>query len=240
MTQRRKMAAVAAALAAPAGGQLAARSAAEAAADPRNPGIARLQEDATTGVRIERNASGTAEFVGTPAGSRVVNPGVTASTSVRAAARSHLTRYGAALGPADDAELSLTRTESSVSRRDVVRFQQEVDSAPVIGGRVVVSLDGDRQMSSMLSTVSTLDSLPAATAPESEASATAVRAAAGRAGAAGLTATSEGRWVWDPAVFGVTDALGAQGVWRFPGRRRPGRTPTRARRRHDRSCRAPP
>src|SRR5688500_1898603 len=73
MTQRKKLAAAAVALVALAGGQLAAWTT-HAGAEPRNPGIARLQDDATAGLRIERNASGAADFVGTTAGNQVVNP----------------------------------------------------------------------------------------------------------------------------------------------------------------------
>jgi len=180
MTQRKKLTAAAVALVALAGGQLAAWTTAHAAAEPRNPGIVLLQDDATAGLRIERNASGAADFVGTTAGNAVVNPAVSAATGVREAAQAHLVRYGAALGLASDAELSITRSERSVSGQDVVRFQQEVDSAPVIGGQIVVSLRGGRQLSSMLSTVSTLRSLPAATVTEATARATA-SSAAGRA-----------------------------------------------------------
>ncbi len=215
MTQRRTFAAAAVALTALAGGQLAAWSTAQAAAEPRNPGIVRLQADATDGLRIERNAAGVADFVGADAGSEVVNPAVSAATTVRAAAQSHLTRYGAALGLANDAELSITRSERSASGQDVVRFQQEVDSAPVIGGQVVVSLRADRQLSSLLSTVSTLRSLPAATVSEAAARTTAASAAARAAGGGDLTTTNEGRAVWDPAIFNASRPGSAQGVWKF-------------------------
>lgn len=215
MTHRKALTAAVVALLALAGGQLGAPATIQAAAEPRNPGIVRLHGDATAGLRIERDASGVADFVGTTAGSSIVNPTVTGSTSIRSAARAHLARYGAALGLASDAQLSITRTEHSVSGQDVVRFQQEVDSAPVLGGQVVVSLHGDRQLSSMLSTVSSLHSLPPATVSEATARVTAERAATRAAGATGLATTTEGRWVWDPALFGATNPSVAQGVWRF-------------------------
>ena len=175
MAQRTTLTAAAVALMALAGGQLVAWTTAQASAEPRNPGIVRLQADATDGLRIDRNAAGLVGFVGATASNEVVNPAVSASTGVRSSAQAHLARYGAALGLASDAELSITRSERSVSGQDVVRFQQHVDSAPVIGGQVVVSLRPDRQLGSMLSTVSTLRSLPAATVSEASARTTARR-----------------------------------------------------------------
>lgn len=214
MTQRTTLAAALVAVTALVGGGVAVWPAAQAAPEPGNPGITRLRAEATAGLKIERDPDGDASFVGTSAGNSIVNPAVSAASGVRAAARAHLARYGAALGVASDAEMSPIRSRRSVSGQDVVRFQQEVDSAPVLGGQVVVSLREDRQLSSMLATVSRVRSLPAATISEASARTTAVRAAARAAGAEGLTTTSEGRAVWDPTLFDA--AVGTpQGVWSF-------------------------
>lgn len=214
MTLHRKVTAGLAAAVVVVGGQVA-WAGAQAAPGSKNPGITRLEADARTGLTIERNAAGTVDFIGTGAGKSVDNPAVSSSTSVRDAARSHLNRYGAALGLTPDSELALVGVDHSVSGQDVVRFQQSVDSAPVIGGQVVVSLRGDRDLGSMLSTLSATRRLPAATVTNASALATAQRAAEQASGATGLEVRAQGRAVWDPAVFGESSVGSAQGVWRF-------------------------
>lgn len=186
---------------------------APAAAEPKNPGLDRLRADATDGLRLDRGPGGRIEFVGTTAGNAVVNDAVSASDSPRAAARAHLASYGAALGLGADSELSVAASQRTPAGQDLVRFQQEVDGAPVIGGQVVVALRPDRQLGSMLATLSTARSLPAATVTASAARATALRAATRAAQTSGLAATSQGRAVWDPAVLGASG--NAQGVWSF-------------------------
>ena len=162
---------------------------------------------------VDQGADGAADFIGTTAGNRVVNPAVSGTMSVGDAARAHLARYGAALGLADGAGLVATSSQRSASGQDVVRFQQEIDSAPVIGGQVVVSLRSDRQLGSMLATTSDARTIAAPTVAKDAARETAARAAARAAGVSGLTTTSQGRAVWDPTVFGETGT--AQGVWQF-------------------------
>ncbi|MDR7254435.1 Zn-dependent metalloprotease [Nocardioides sp. BE266] len=208
---RKKVTAALATAAVVAGGQLA-WAGAQAAPDPAGTGLSRLQADVTAGLRIERNGVGAVDFVGTAAGSSIVNPAVSADSGIRDAARAHLSRYGSALG-ADDADLAAAGTTRSPSGQDVVRFQQDVAGAPVIGGQVVVSLRGDRQLGSILSTLSTVRALPAATVAQADARSTALRSASRKADASGLSVTSQGRQVWDPAVFGATAP--ARGVWSF-------------------------
>lgn len=192
-----------------AGGQLAWTGAQAAPGD----GTSQLRADASAGLRLERDAQGVVDFVGTPAGGSVVNPAVTGEESLRDAARAHLGRYGSALGLTRSSELRATTTTATPSGQEAVRFQQSVDGAPVIGGQVVVSLRPDHQLGSVLATLSPTRSLPAATVDEGDARSTAARAAARAAGAGGLTTTAQGRAVWDPSVFG--EAGSAQGVWSF-------------------------
>lgn len=188
-------------------------SGAQAAPDVRDPGLSRLQGDATAALDVERDADGVVDFVGAAAGGSIVNPGVTSATPVRDAARAHLARYGAALGLGRTTDLVAEDDVRSASGQDVVRFQQEIDSAPVIGGQVVVSLRPDRQLSSVLSTVSDTRGLPSATVSVDDARRTAARAAARSADAEHLVTTSQGRAVWDPSIFGARGTT--QGVWRF-------------------------
>ena len=212
MSLQRKVTVALAAAAVVVGGQVAV-SGAQAAADAKEPGLSRLQGDATAGLDVERNAEGVVDFVGTAAGGSVVNPGVTPSSTVRDAAQAHLARYGAAFGLTKASELVVRDDVHSVSGQDVVRFQQEIDSAPVIGGQVVVSLRPDRQLSSVLSTLSDAWALPSASVSVADAELTAARAAARSADAEGLVTTSQGRAVWDPSVFGSRGR--ARGVWQF-------------------------
>ncbi|RYB91796.1 hypothetical protein EUA93_16810 [Nocardioides oleivorans] len=215
MTQHTKVAAALVAAVALAGGQLAWGSA-QAAPEPTDPGLSRLTADATAGLRVERDAAGVVDFVGTAAGSSVVNPAVSSVSSVRDAARAHLDRYGSTLGLTDSSELVVSPTVHTVSGQDVVRFQQEVDGAPVIGGQVVVSLRPDRQLGSVLSTLSDVDVLPAASVTEADARTTALAAGAREAGTPGaLHVIDEGRAVWDPTVFGAPTSLPVTGVWAF-------------------------
>lgn len=192
------------------GGQLA-WSGAQAA--PGDDGASLLRQDASSGLRLERDPQGVVDFVGTTGGGSVVNPAVTGAESATAAARAHLGRYGSVLGLTRGSELSATTTTATPSGQEAVRFQQEVDGAPVIGGQVVVGLRPDHQLGSMLATLSTTRSLPAATVDAADARATALRRGSRSARTTGLDVTAQGRAVWDPAVFGSRGS--ARGVWRF-------------------------
>ena len=97
-----------------------------------------------------------------------------------------------------------------------MRYDQEVDGVPVLGGQVVVALRPDRQLGSVLSTTTDATSVPAASVAEADAVATARAAVARRAGLdlVDVPAASQGRWVWDPAVLGSPSPEGARGAWR--------------------------
>ena len=219
MRQHKRLVAALVAATALAGGQLTwtgATAGAAAGAETTNPGIERLRADVTDGLTIDRGADGNADFIGTTAGNRVVNPAVSGTTSVRDAARAHLARYGAALGLAD-ADLVATGSTRSASGQDVVRFQQEVDSAPVIGGQVTVSLRSDRQLGSMLASTSdarTLARRDRGPSPPPRPRLRVPRLVPPTPPAS--TTTSEGRAVWDPSVFGATgDSPRASGSSRW-------------------------
>ncbi|NGZ99710.1 hypothetical protein G5V59_03180 [Nocardioides sp. W3-2-3] len=115
-----------------------------AQADPGT-GEASLRADADGPLRIRREA-GVVTSVGAPAGTGIDNPAVGRSTPVPDAARAHLRRYGAAIG-ADRAGTRLVAEGAprALGRGDVVRYQQQVDGVPVLGGEVVVGLGADRE-----------------------------------------------------------------------------------------------
>lgn len=192
---------------------LAQAPSAPASADPDG-AEAVLLADADGPLRIRREG-GVATFVGTPAGTEVDNPAVGRGTTVSAAARAHLRRYGAAVG-ADRPSTSLTESSRSVgvSGRAVVRFQQEVGDLPVIGGDVVVTLGDDRDLTSLSAHLADIDTVAAATVTEDEARAAALgRVGRGQRGA--VVAADQGRWVLDPATVALALPGGARGVWRF-------------------------
>ncbi|WP_395658712.1 M4 family metallopeptidase [Nocardioides sp.] len=181
-----------------------------AAPSARDSARAALRADADGALRIRPG------FIGIPAASSVDDPGVGRATPVVAAARTHLERYGAAVGVAAD-QLVLHAVARSVADQDVVRFQQRVDGVPVIGGEVVVGLRPDRELGSVLATVSAETSAAEPVVGEGAAAATARTAAAKAAGvpAGRLEVGSQGRWLLDPRVLDAPARLGTRTVWRF-------------------------
>ncbi len=179
--------------------------------------LTRLDQDADRPLTIRASGDGTAEFVGVPARAEVDNPAVTSKSSVSAAADAHLERYGAALG-ADAVGTTLVRASivPAVSGQQVVRYQQEVDGLPVIGGETVVSVRPDKELGSIRSTGSDKTAVERPVLTETEASAVAL-GAAGKAAASsdGLRASAGERWLYDPALLSVPSDLGARSVWRF-------------------------
>ncbi|NYI47564.1 Zn-dependent metalloprotease [Nocardioides aromaticivorans] len=177
-------------------------------------GEAVLRADADGPLRIRREG-GVATFVGTPAGTEIDNPAVGRGTSVSAAARAHLARYGAAIG-ADRAGTRLVEhgRSAAAAGTSVVRYQQEVDGLPVLGGDVVVTLDKDHDLASLDANLSDAASVGSATVTEDAARTTAL-GSVGRSRVKGATAEDLGRWVLDPATLPVPAITGARSAWRF-------------------------
>lgn len=200
-----------------AGALVAVAPAPSGAADPVDQALARLDQDADRPLTIRASGDGTAEFVGVPARAGVDNPAVTSKSSVPAAADAHLKRYGAALGAdADGTSLVRASTTPAVSGQSIVRYQQEVDGIPVIGGETVVSLRPDKELGSILSTGSNESAVEPAVLTEGEASTLALGVAGKAAGSStGLRASTGERWIYDPAVLSLPSDLGARSVWRF-------------------------
>ena len=181
MTQRKTLTAAAVALAALAGGQLAAwtqrprqrpsrGTRASSGSRPTPPTAC-----ASSATPRERPTSSAP----TPA-TRWSTPPCRRPRSVRAAAQCPPRAVRRRAGPARTTPSCRSRgSERSPSGQDVVRFQQEVDSAPVIGGQVVVSLRDDRQLAPCCPRSRPLRSLPAATVTEADARATALQSRGG-------------------------------------------------------------
>ncbi|SFC78872.1 Zn-dependent metalloprotease [Nocardioides terrae] len=187
---------------------------------PTATGTDRLHHDATSSLAT-RSDHGRLRFAGVHGHGRIDNPEVGSGTGVRAAARAHLKRYGAAFG-ADRAgtTLALSGTTRAVSGQDVVRFEQRVDDVPVLGADVVVSLTGGRDLASMSAGLSSAEQVADPQVPEADAAdaarVVAARAIGGKkASTTGLEVAGQGRALFDPAVFGEPAPDGARSGWRF-------------------------
>ncbi len=176
----------------------------------------RLSADGKGPITVDRGSRGDVEFVGVAANADLDNPAVTPSTSVAAAANAQLARYGPAMGTARaGTTLVKQSTVHTASGHDLVRYAQHVGGLPVIGGDVVVNLRPDRELGSLLATMSAETAVSTPAVDESVAARTAQALVARDSGVAAVTATSQGRWLFDPAVFGADSGLGARSVWRI-------------------------
>lgn len=164
--------------------------------------------DERSGAVTERSG-----FVGVPSGARVA--GTAAATAV-GAARAYVDRYAATLGVASD-DLVLRGVTPTVAGTHAVRFGQQVDGVPVVGGEVVVGLRPGRVLGSAHATVATQARPAVPQVGEARASRTARIVAARSAGVppARLTVARQGRWLLDPQVLGAPARLGTHTVWRF-------------------------
>ncbi|MCB0908494.1 MAG: M4 family metallopeptidase [Nocardioidaceae bacterium] len=179
-----------------------------------------LSQDGHGRLSISKDAHGTVTFVGVPHGVNLDNPAVTAGMSTVGAAQAHLARYGAAMGTTrPGVSLVEESVEPTVSGNDVVRFSQHVGGLPVIGGEVAVKVGPDNRLASMLATFSgataRTTTAPRALVGRATAARTARDVASLSAQGLPLTATSQGRWVFDPSLFHAPSALGTRSVWRF-------------------------
>lgn len=183
--------------------------------DPVAIATARLRADAEGTLRLAREADGRVRFVGTAARDEVDNPAVGRSDSVRAAARAHLDRYGAALGATRGSAFAQRSAQEAVSGVDVVRFQQTVSDVPVLGGDVVVTLGPNRELRSLSADVTPSARVvdPVLSTAEARQRALAVTTRAHRD--ADLTVTDLGRWVLDPQVAGLDLPGGVRTVRRL-------------------------
>ncbi|MGH3386299.1 MAG: hypothetical protein ACRDO1_17105, partial [Nocardioidaceae bacterium] len=169
-------------------------------------------------VTIRRDDQGRVRSVRTTAGRPVDRPkGVTASTAPEPAARAHLKRYDETLGLQDQAtDLDVADTTARAGDAETVRFQQQVDGVPVLGGDLVVALDGANNLQSI--TGETTVGAPAPASPKVSADmarATALRVAAkAHPQSSALTAGEAERWIYDPSLLGAPGRPVGRQVWR--------------------------
>ena len=88
-------------------------------------------------------------FVGTDAGAPIAPPaGVTSSSPAGRAALEYLRAHAGPLG-LSGSELGITGVSSASAGRFVVRTQQSVSGAPVLGGELIVNLTADNRILSV-------------------------------------------------------------------------------------------
>lgn len=182
--------------------------------DPAGSARERLRQDADGRVHLVAGADGRTAFVGTSARAEIDNPAVDSEDSVRSAARAHLDRYGAALDPAPGTSYAFTTAGASTAGTDVVRYQQEVDGIPVLGGEVVVTVGRERDLRSISGDVSASADVSAARVSSSRARRTALGLVARAHPQAELQVQDLGRWALDPEVAGIAVPGGPRTVRR--------------------------
>ncbi|ETA66456.1 Zinc metalloprotease (elastase) [Haloechinothrix halophila YIM 93223] len=111
--------------------------------DPSKAAERDMKRQSNGRVTVERDERGVVEFVGTERGKPVHKPAQAAQASRERQAAQYLRRYGA-LWALDRAGSHARATRASKSRGagNIVRFQQSVDGLPVLGGELVVAMDG--------------------------------------------------------------------------------------------------
>ncbi|TIC85452.1 M4 family metallopeptidase [Nocardioides sp. GY 10127] len=147
------------------------------------------------GVSVRREAGHVS--VNVDADALLLAEDVDGDTQARSAARAYLDDYRPTVATPD---LVPSSVRDAVSGVQVVRFDQEVDGVPVLGGGAVVRLREDGSLASLATDVSAETGLATARVGAREARRTAV--VAGSRGAADVTAASStGRVLLDPAVL---------------------------------------
>lgn len=170
--------------------------------DPSVTAQGRLRSDAEHHLTLDRGADGRLRFIGVQRGV-IDNPKVDGGDSVSAAARAHLDRYGAALDAARGTTYVQRSVAHTVAGTDLVRFGQEVDGVPVLGGEIVVGLGRAHDLRSLAADVAARVTVTDATVSSTAARRTALGLVERGRPHADLAVTDLGRWVLDPAVSGL-------------------------------------
>lgn len=181
-------------------------------------GLDRLLGDAPRPVRVVRDRSGRVAMVRSAAGRAMVSAPSGSDSGPMQAANSYLHRYGSMFGLGSDGSTAdVVSRIGSAAGGTVVRVQQHTDGLPVFGGQLVLSLNADDGLLSMSGDTAQGVSVAVPTVSERAAERTAVAVTAKAHSVAGtaLQVTSEGRWLYDPALVHVSDPLGERPVWRL-------------------------
>ncbi len=171
------------------------------------------QRAAVDDVAVDRDRSGSVVQIRSESG-RALRPAPDGA-STRAAAVRHAARYAPSFGVAGD-DLRITRVTPHAHGGSVVRLQQQVDGLPVLGGELVMSLDADGGLRSVVGKVADNSGVAAASFPSTRAVGVATASVAKRHDRSPeeLTAQLDGDWFYDPALLGAPGRLEPRRVWR--------------------------
>ncbi|MFZ5912453.1 MAG: M4 family metallopeptidase [Chloroflexota bacterium] len=162
--------------------------------------------------------TGTLRFVGTPHGRPIPQPtALSAKASPEAAARGYLSVCGSLFGLQDQASELAVIKQKADGERTTVRFQQEYQGIPVVGGEMILQMDGGNNIVSVSKeilpevNVSTIAAVSAAQAEENALHAVAKKY---QLSVFDLTATEPELWVYNPQLIGPEEG-DTRLVWRM-------------------------
>ena len=172
--------------------------------------------------RTYRNdATGKVNLIGAASRQDAINrpADLSANASPVAAARAHLSKYGALFGLRNQAqELRSEEADEAEQGRSVVHFQQVYQDVPVLGGELNVQLTDANELlvanGEVLPGVS-LDTNPDVSAGEARETALTKIAKDHEVSAAALNATDPELWVYDPTLLDAPGPQLTRLVWRM-------------------------
>jgi bacillolysin len=134
------------------------------------------------------------------------------------ASRAFVDRYGQAFG-VDDPAMDLVESRRTESLSGVsVRYQQQQDGVPVLGGDVVVAVDADGHVLASTAKVSPapeVTTTPTISATSAVATAISLTSRDGDVASADLIATTPSLWIYDPALLHASGLPTVRLVWRI-------------------------
>lgn len=161
--------------------------------------------------------TGQVNFIGSNAGSVIALPSTGTSLSAAAAAQEALNAYGPMFGLSNPAtELSQTSLRTLDSGRSVVRYQQNYNGIPVIGGEIIVNLSQNNGLLAMNGETSPklrISTQAQITAQQAKDNAVAAVARWYQTPSSTLSASTPTLSIYDPQLIGP-DTFPAKLVWR--------------------------
>jgi Zn-dependent metalloprotease len=172
-----------------------------------DPLIARLDHETSGRVRIAYHAeTGKVRFIGADLEHTIPrSAGVAASATPELAARAFLSNYGALFGLADQARDLTVMRAPAYAGQTFVRFQQRYQGIPVMGGELIVQVDGQRDVLAAKGEVLpnlSLNTTPRISVETARQRALALVAATYDLPQADLWASQLELWVFNPALLG--------------------------------------
>ncbi len=162
--------------------------------------------------------TGQTNFIGTRAGKAIALPGTGTAQSASAASMDALKAYGTAFGLRNPAnELSQKSFKTITNGRSVIRYQQNYNGIPVIGGEMIVNLNANNGLLSINGEVSpklAIHTKAKITAQQASNAALAAVAKWYQTPASTLTATTPVLSIYDPQLIGPNTTPPSL-VWRI-------------------------